>query len=129
MNEILNYYNNTRHEGLTKVILSNHPELKHRYPNGICPNDVSQNRELEKIYVIECKKWNLSIITQKDFHPKQNEEVKIVNLNGKLMKKRTILSKDHYIVQGYKWNVLKLKSLKSGGIEYRPRYLITKLSK
>ena len=71
----------------------------------------------------------LSIITQKDFHPKQNEEVKIVNLNGKLMKKRTILSKDHYIVQGYKGNVLKLKSLKSGGIEYRPRYLITKLSK
>ena len=127
MNEILNYYNNTRHEGLTKIILVSHPELKVKYPNGISPNDM--NSELEKIYVIECKKWNLSIITQKDFHPKQNEEVKIVNLNGKLMKKRTILSKDHYIVQGYKGNMLKLKSLKSGGIEYRPRYLITKLSK
>ena len=122
MNEILNYYNNTRHEGLTKIILVSHPELKVKYPNDI-------NSELEKIYVIECKKWNLSIITQKDFHTKQNEEVKIVNLNGKLMKKRTILSKDHYIVQGYKGNMLKLKSFKSGGIEYRPRYLITKLSK
>ena len=28
MNEILNYYNNTRHEGLTKIILVSHPELK-----------------------------------------------------------------------------------------------------
>ena len=128
MNEILNYYNNTRHEGLTKIILSNHPELKHRYPNGICPNDVSQNRELEKIYVIECKKWNLIVMSQNDFIVNVGENVKIVNTNDKMKKKRTILSKDKYTIQGYKGNMIKLKNSRNGLIEYRPRYLI-KLTK
>ena len=44
------------------------------------------------------------------------------------MKKRTILSKDKYTIQGYKGNMLKLKNSRNGLIEYRPRYLI-KLTK
>ena len=128
MNEILNYYNNTRHEGLTKIILVSHPELNVKYPNGICPNDVSQNRELEKIYVIECKKWNLIVMSQNDFIVNVGENVKIVNTNDKMKKKRTILSKDKYTIQGYKGNMIKLKNSRNGLIEYRPRYLI-KLTK
>ena len=45
MNIILNYYNNTRYESLTEIILKSHPELKSKYINGISPNDI--NIELE----------------------------------------------------------------------------------
>ena len=113
MNTILNYYNNTRHEGLTKILRKK-----------VCPNDLSNNPDLEKQYVIECKKYNLTIMNQKDFELNKNDEVKIVNDNKKLTKKRSILSKDHYKVVGYNGNIVKLKNMKNGNIEYRPRFYI-----
>ena len=45
MNIIINYYNNTKHETLTEIILKNYPELKSKYINGISSNDI--NIELE----------------------------------------------------------------------------------
>ena len=113
MNTILNYYNNTRHEGLTKILRKK-----------VCPNDLSNNPDLEKQYVIECKKYNLVIMNQKDFELNKDDEVKIVNVGGKLNKKRSILSKDHYKVVGYNGNIVKLKNMKNGNIEYRPRFYI-----
>ena len=113
MNTILNYYNNTRHEGLTKILRKK-----------VCPNDLSNNPDLEKQYVIECKKYNLLIMNQKDFELNKNDEVKIVNDNKKLTKKRSILSKDHYKVIGYNGNLIKLLNLKNGKIEYKPRFFI-----
>ena len=113
MNTILNYYNNTRHEGLTKILRKK-----------VCPNDLSNNPDLEKQYVIECEKYNLAIMNQKDFELNNGDEVKIVNVGGKLNKKRSILSKDHYKVVGYNGNIVKLKNMKNGNIEYRPRFYI-----
>lgn len=113
MNTILNYYNNMRHEGLTKILRKK-----------VCPNDLSNNPDLEKQYVIECEKYNLAIMNQKDFELNKGDEVKIVNVGGKLNKKRSILSKDHYKVVGYNGNIVKLKNIKNGNIEYRPRFYI-----
>ena len=113
MNTILNYYNNTRHEGLTKILRKK-----------VCPNDLSNNPDLEKQYVIECKKYNLIIMNQKDFELNKGDEVKIVNEGGKLTKKRSILSKDHFKVVGYNGNIVKLMNLKNGKIEYKPRFYI-----
>ena len=113
MNTILNYYNNMRHEGLTKILRKK-----------VCPNDLSNNPDLEKQYVIECEKYNLAIMNQKDFELNNGDEVKIVNVGGKLNKKRSILSKDHYKVVGYNGNIVKLKNMKNGNIEYRPRFYI-----
>lgn len=113
MNTILNYYNNMRHEGLTKILRKK-----------VCPNDLSNNPDLENQYVIECKKYNLAIMNQKDFELNNGDEVKIVNVGGKLNKKRSILSKDHYKVVGYNGNIVKLKNMKNGNIEYRPRFYI-----
>ena len=113
MNTILNYYNNMRHEGLTKILRKK-----------VCPNDLSNNPDLEEQYVIECEKYNLAIMNQKDFELNNGDEVKIVNVGGKLNKKRSILSKDHYKVVGYNGNIVKLKNMKNGNIEYRPRFYI-----
>ena len=113
MNTILNYYNNMRHEGLTKILRKK-----------VCPNDLSNNPDLENQYVIECEKYNLAIMNQKDFKLNNGDEVKIVNVGGKLNKKRSILSKDHYKVVGYNGNIVKLKNMKNGNIEYRPRFYI-----
>ena len=55
MNRILNYYNNSRHETLTKTIFKSHPEIKQRLsgnifspPPFISPNMVNNSDELEK---------------------------------------------------------------------------------
>jgi len=61
---------------------------------------------------------------KKDFELNNGDEVKIVNVGGKLNKKRSILSKDHYKVVGYNGNIVKLKNMKNGNIEYRPRFYI-----
>ena len=56
---ILDYYNNTRHETLTQTLFKAYPELKRTYPNGITPKDVNNSPQLERLFVIECKKYNL----------------------------------------------------------------------
>ena len=60
MNIILNYYNNKKYETLTEFILNSHPELQSKYLNDVSPNYM--NQELEQIYIVEYKKYNLYVM-------------------------------------------------------------------
>ena len=75
------------------------------------------------LYVIECKKYNLIVMFQKDFIFDNDDEVKIINTCCK-MNRRSVLEKDKYIVICYNDNMIKLKNTKSGKIEYRQRISI-----
>ena len=124
MNLILYYYNTTRHDTLTKIIFSSHPELKKNYPLGITPYDVNNNPELEKIYVIECKKYNFYIKSKPDYEIKEGETVKVVNDYLPFEKKRTILSKDNHKVIKQTGNVYEVENLKTNKTTIKPRYKI-----
>ena len=96
MNIILNYYNNTRYETLTEIILKSHPELKSKYINGISSNDI--NIELEQIYIVECKKYNLYVMLTHNFQLNKRENINITSEISKLFKKRSIFDKNNYTV-------------------------------
>ena len=126
MNKILNYYNNSRHETLTKTLFKAYPELKQDYPNGISPKDVNENNELETLYVKECIKYNLFITSQNNYKLNKNDNVKVVNINDKMKKKRTILNKDDYKVIDKVGNIYKLKNTTTNNVIFKPRFEIKK---
>ena len=129
MNTILNYYSNTRHETLTKILYQAAPELKIKYPNGISPKFVNDNKYLETLYVQECIKYNYHIITQKDFKLNNDDIVKVVNKKDSIIDEnkinsRSILSKDNYRIIGQQGNIYSLLNENKDKIIYRPRYEI-----
>ena len=119
MNLILYYYNNSRHETLTKILFKSHPELKLIYKNGITPAIMDANPELERLYALECKKHNYYVQSKHDYDVNIGDEVQIVNENNPFMKNHTILNKDPYKVTNRLGNIYVLNDK-----TYRPRYLI-----
>lgn len=122
MNKIIQIYNSAPHKTLTKILNG-----KYKFKYGISPNDM--NDELETAFVEQCLKYNVLIKSQDDYYLKPGDKVRIYNKNlsdklfeGSLNKtnKRSILSKDIYIVQGYEGNLIKL-SKGDGEIIYKPR--------
>ena len=125
MDNILNYYNTSRHDTLTKILLTSHPNLKSKYPNGISPKDVNNNPYLERLYVTECMKYNFYISTQKDYNLKHNDVVKIINNKQTIPNKnnnRTLLSKDNYKVITKRGNIYELSNTKNNEKIYKPRF-------
>ena len=132
MNIILDYYNNSRHETLTKMLFEADPNLIKKYPKGISPLIVNYHDYLEKLYVEECIKYNYHIITQKDYKINIDDVVKIVNKKESLIDEnkinsRTILSKDDYKVINQIGNNYELINLRTNKRVFRPRYEIKKL--
>ena len=113
MNKILTYYNETRHEGLSKVLFKSYPELKRQY-NFISPSIMEHNPELEDKYIKECIKYNFYISTQPDYELNKNDIVKVVSTVNKLGKKRTILDKDDYKIIKQTGNIYELKNVRTG---------------
>ena len=122
MNKIIQIYNSAPHKTLTKILNG-----KYKFKYGISPNDM--NDELETAFVEQCLKYNALIKSQDDYYLKPGDKVRIYNknLSDKLFEgsynktnKRSVLSKDIYIVQGYEGNLIKL-SKGDGEIIYKPR--------
>ena len=133
MNKIINYYNNTRHETLTKILFKAYPELKEDYLNGISPKDVNENNKLETLYVKECIKYNLFVSSQNNYELDKNETVKVYNNMNKMStlplaksKKRTTLLKDDYKVVDKVGNIYKLKNVSTNRVLFKPRFEIKK---
>ena len=126
---ILDYYNNTRHETLTQTLFKAYPELKETYPNGISPKIMNENPELEKLYVIECKKYNYYITTKPDYKLNKNEDVRILNDNSIFEKRRTKLNKDIFKVNNQIGNIYELINTQTNEKVYKPRYKIDKFFK
>ncbi len=122
MNLILYYYNNSRHETLTKTLFKAYPELKSTYKNGITPAIMDANPELERLFAMECKKHNYFVQSKPGYNVNLGDEVQIVNENNPFEKKRTILNKNPYSVSNRIGNIYELKH--NDTTVYRPRYLI-----
>ena len=111
MNKIIKIYNAAPHKTLTKILY----DVNKKY--GISPNDVEESERLETLFVERCLKYNALIKSQDDYYLNKNDKVRIYNKNlsdkvfeGTLNKtnKRSVLSKDIYIVKGYKGNLIEL---------------------
>ena len=125
MNKVLNYYNNARHETLTKVIFKSHPELKLKY-TSISPELMKDHKELEKIFVEECLKYNFDIVSNPDYKLNENDIVRVTSEKNKLGKKRNILDRYDYKVIGQDGNIFKLRNTKTNVEIYKPRFEIDK---
>ena len=123
MNIILNYYNNSRHETLTKVLFKAYPELKYTF-KFISPTIINNSDELETKYVEECMKHNFYVISKPDFKLNQNDIVRITSEKNKLGKKRSILDKDLFKITNQKGNIYELSNIKTNDKVYRPRFEI-----
>ena len=109
MDLILYYYNNIRHETLTSTLFKAYPELKFDYKNGITPAIMDANPELERLNAMECKKYNYYIQSKEDYDIEVGNQVRIVNENNPLEKKRTILNKNPHTVSNRIGNIYELK--------------------
>ena len=131
MDFILNFYNNARHETLTKTIFKSHPEIKQQLsgnlfspPPFISPSMVNESDELEKIFVEECMKYNYSIMTKPDYHIDKDDIVKITSEKDKLGKKRSILDKDYYKLVNKNGNIYELLGTTTNKKAFKPRFEI-----
>jgi hypothetical protein len=122
MDLILYYYNNTRHETLTSTLFKAYPELKSIYRNGITPAIMDANPELERLFVMECKKYNNYVESKQDYDIKIGDKAQIVNENNPFKKNRTILNENTHIVTNRIGNIYELShNFKK---TYKPRFLI-----
>ena len=126
MNRILNYYNNSRHETLTQTLFTAYPELKQTYPNGISPKIMNDNYALERLFVIECKKYNYYITSKPDYKLDKNQKVKIHNEHNNFEKRRTLINKNEYKVKNRNGNIYELINTNTNEKIYKPRYEIIK---
>ncbi len=85
---------------------------------------MEENPEMENLYVKACINHNFEVKKQSDFILNPGDIVKIAFNGDKFTKKRAYLDKTDYVVQGYVGNMLELKNLKTGNIEYMPRYQV-----
>ena len=120
MDLILYYYNNTRHETLTSTLFKAYPELKSVYKNGITPAIMDANPELERLFAMECKKYNYYVQSKQDYNINLGDQVQIVNENNPLEKKRTILNKYPHTVTNRNGNIYELTY--NDSTVYRPRF-------
>lgn len=129
LKRIIEIYNNAPHKTLTKILFKANPNLKKLFENGITPNDVEENEALETLFVKECLKCNALIKSQDDYILEIGQPVRIYNKNidDKVFptginkaNKRSVLSKEIYIVKGYKGNLIQLQGPKNE-IIYKPR--------
>lgn len=118
MNKIITIYNEAPHKTLTKILFNKYPNLKLKYKFGISPNDVENNEKLESAFVEECLKYNALIKSQDDYLLYPGDKVRIYNKNindnvfessANKINKRSVLSKDIYIVVGYENSLIKLQ--------------------
>lgn len=123
MNDILDYYNKSRHETLTKTLFKAYPELKHQF-KFISPAIINNSDLLETKYVEECMKHNFNVVSNPDYKLKQNDTVKITSEKSKLGKKRTIIDKDLYKINKQEGNIYELINTKTGTKVYKPRFEI-----
>jgi hypothetical protein len=115
----LKYYNNSVHKTLSEVISKHYGK-----PMKITPSMVQFDRNLEKIYVEECIKYNFAITSQPGFKLNVGDEVQISNVYNPLEKNRTILDKDKYKVKAIEGNLYKLSNTRTGKSIYRSRFQI-----
>lgn len=135
MNKIIKIYNSAPHKTLTKILFNSAPNLKNKFKYGISPNDVENNEALETLFVETCLKYNALIKSQDDYALAVGDKVRIYNknLSDKLFEgtanktnKRSVLSKDIYIVNGYYGNLIELQGPNNEKI-YKPRRDLLKL--
>ena len=135
MNKIIKIYNSAPHKTLTKILFNSAPNLKNKFKYGISPNDVENNEALETLFVETCLKYNALIKSQDDYFLKPGDKVRIYNknLSDKLFEgtanktnKRSVLSKDIYVVNGYYGNLIQLQGPNNEKI-YKPRRDLEKL--
>ena len=122
MDLILDYYNNTRHETLTSTLFKAYPELKSKYKNGITPAIMDANPELERLFVMECKKYNNYVESKQDYDIKIGDKAQIVNENNPFKKNRTILNENTHTVTSRFGNIYELTN--NFKKTYKPRFLI-----
>ena len=129
MDKVLNYYNQSRHETLTKTLFNAYPELSFQY-KFISPWIMEHNPfDLETKFVKECIKYNFVILSNPDYNLNNNNEIKIYNDNSKLQKRRTKLSKDNYKVVKNICNIYELENERTKQRIFKPRYQIKQLPK
>ena len=119
LDTILKYYNNSVHKTLSEVISKHYGK-----PTKVTPSMVQFDRNLEKIYVEECIKYNFGITSQPGFKLNVGDEVQISNVYNPLEKNRTILDKDKYKVKAIEGNLYKLSNTRTGKSIYRSRFQI-----
>ena len=129
MDIILNFYNHSRHETLTQTLFKAYPELKETY-KFISPYIMENNDDnLENLFVKECIKYNYYIKSKPDYKIDDKEDIKVVNDNSKLQKKRTILSKDNYKITNKFGNIFEVKNTRTNESLFKPRYQIKQIKK
>ena len=104
------------------------------FPNGITPaimNYCTQSvmkgaavPDLEKLYVIECKKYNYFISHKPGFELHQNQNVKVYNDPSAFEKTRTILNENVFKVNDKKGNIYELINTNTNNKVHKPRYKI-----
>lgn len=136
MNQVLDNYNNAPHKGLTEACFNYDSRLKKLYPNGISPNDVYYSgtfgicpkgvRYLERVYIIECLRYNYIIAFESD-DLYIRDKCRIYEESGKFDKKRSKLSKDIYQIVGCEGNIYQVQNIKTGKIKNVQRAYISKI--
>ena len=139
MDQIINLYNKCRHETLTRILYeSEHlisigkikydlvsvESLVERFPNGISPNDVNKDENLEMMFISYCMRYNFIISMKSNYELANGILVRIVEYQNKFSKKRNILSKDNYIVIEKLGDHFKLENERTQEIVLRPRFEI-----
>ena len=90
---------------------------------GIAPNKFTRNDEMD--YIMRMSYRDYKVRTQKDYTLKVGDKVRIVYDNQPLVKKRTNLSKEHYIIDSLDGNGYIIKA-KDESIAYYPRHKLVK---
>lgn len=110
MNTILKYYNNAPHKTLTEACFDECPNLKLIYPYGISPNDMSNNDYLQKLYIIQCLKFNYIVDSDtEELHIR--DKCRVYKEKDKLSKTRSKLSKDIFQVIDKKGKIYILQNI------------------
>ena len=78
------------------------------------------NPELERLFAMECKKYNYYVQSKSDYNINVGDQVQIVNENNPLEKKRTILNKYPHTVTNRNGNIYEL--MYNDSTVYRPRF-------
>ena len=139
MNQTIYLYNKCRHETLTRILYETEylisigkikynpisiETLNERFPNGISPNDVNNDECLEMMYISYCMRHNFIVSMKSNYELANGLIVRIVEYQNKFSKKRSILSKDNYVVVEKVGDHFKLENERTQEIVIRPRFEI-----
>lgn len=123
VNHVVDVYNMTRHETLSKY-------LKHIKPEGVSPRDMIESDILYQYFISELKNYNINIYENEDMELKEGDQVRVLSstlkeLNKTYEKIRSKWSKQIFTIKERIGNQYKLKEMNQKYLF--SRYLLLKI--